>query len=87
MRNASALGNAARARSVHDAIQIRTIGGNWIHGVFPAEFEQLLVSDDLDVGVALLERVDLISGAEDTLLVHNDGLDVGRLERAAGERG
>lgn len=84
MGNASTLGKACGARSVHDAEQVSSLGRVGLDHVLLAELGQLVVRKDVDVGVLRLERFNLATSSEDTLRVDNDGLHLGLLDGVGG---
>lgn len=82
--NASTLGKASRTRSVHDTEDISGLSGVRLDWVGLAELNELLICQDIEVGVFRLELFELIALGKYAVGGDDDGLDIGLVDRTSG---
>lgn len=84
MGDAGALGQASRARGVHDAEDILVVGRVGLNHVVLAGLAELLEGDDGEVRVVGLESFELATLGKVALLVDDYDLDLGLLDGLGG---
>ena len=82
--DAGALREASRARSVHDAEQVFSLGWVGLNHVLLTSLAKFLIGDNFDLRVGGLEGLDFGAVAKHAFVIDNDGLDIGLLDGTTG---